>query len=584
MKHLKTKRIISTLAIFTLGCSLLSGCGGTADKGKASKSPQSLSEKTVSKAASSGSTEDKWEEARTTPYTPYPETVTYTVGLQVNPKVAYPEGSTDNAENNGYTRLYLEKMNIQNKNFFEAVDGEDYDSKVSMAITAGELPDIMTVDYKTLKELVENDMIADLTEAFEKCGSDLMKEIYASNNNKSLKMATFDGKLYAIPTTSIDAGPEMLWLRGDWMDKLGLSEPKTMEDIEHILKEFVEKDPGENGKGKTVGLALNPDTFFGGYSQAFQANNIFTFFGAYPKNWIKGKDGTAVYGTVQPEIKEGLKVLSDWFKKGLIDKEMAVRKYDDISALVSSGQCGSFFCGWWAPYILESSYSLNNNADWRAYVLPAGKDGKVTMFSGNPNQHYKVVRKDFEHPELVVKAVNVSLDYNQGTSSYTDKSEIAKDYLNYVNHAYGVDPIGGFDYFDAAVKAYEHISEAIEGKRKPEDMIMYENTLYNSCKKYLEDTKSGKKAEPTDWLNYNARMVSSKIMADTKVNVIDPVFFDRTESMALKWSTLEKMEKETMLKILTGEEDINAFDTFVKEWMEAGGEQITKEVNEVVKE
>ena len=79
-------------------------------------------------------------------------------------------------------------------------------------------------------------------------------------------------------------------------------------------------------------------------------------------------------------------------------------------------------------------------------------------------------------------------------------------------------------------------------------------------------------------------MVSSKIMADTKVNVVDPVFFDRTESMALKWSTLEKMEKETMLKILTGEEDINAFDTFVKEWMEAGGEQITKEVNEAVKE
>ena len=39
-----------------------------------------------------------------------------------------------------------------------------------------------------------------------------------------------------------------------------------------------------------------------------------------------------------------------------------------------------------------------------------------------------------------------------------------------------------------------------------------------------------------------------------------------------------------MLKILTGEEDINAFDTFVKEWMEAGGEQITKEVNEVIKE
>lgn len=583
MKFLKVKRLISTIAIFTMSCTLLSACGNTDNKEKSSQSVKSSTKASTSKSTASTEPKDKWEEARTTPYTPYPELVTYTVGLQVNPKVAYPEGSSDNAENNAYTRLYREKMNIQNKNFFEAVDGEDYESKVSMAITTGELPDIMSVDYKTLRELVENDLIADLTDAYNNCGSDLMKEIYASNGNKSLKMATFDGKLYAIPTTSIDAGPEMFWVRGDWMDKLKLPEPKTIEDIENILKEFIEKDPGGNGKGKTVGLALNPDTFFGGYSQAFQANNIFTFFGAYPKNWINGKDGSAVYGTVQPEIKEALKVLSDWFKKGLIDKEMAVRKYDDITALVTSGQCGAFFCGWWAPYMLEASYSLNNDVDWRAYVMPAGKDGKVTMFSGNPNQFYKVVRKGFEYPELAVKAVNVSLDYNQGTASYTDKSDICKEYLDYVNHAYGVDPIGGFDYFDAAVKAYEHISEAIDGKRKPEDMIMYENTLYKSCKKYLEDTKSGKKAESTDWLNYNARMVASKIMKDTEVNVVDPVFFDRTESMALKWPTLEKMEKETMLKILTGEETVDSFDTFVKEWMTAGGEQITKEVNEAIK-
>lgn len=579
MKHLKFKKMVSAFAIVALGCSLI-GCG---EKGSAGSSKTSGSTKaSASTTKASTSTGDKWEEARTTPYTPYPELVTYTVGLQVNPKVTYPEGSSDNSENNGYTRLYKEKMNIQNKNFFEAVDGEDYESKVSMAITTGELPDIMTVDYKTLKELIENDLIADLTEAYKNCASDLMKEIYGSNDNKSLKMATFDGKLYAIPTTSIDAGPEMLWLRGDWMDKLKIKEPKKIEDIENILKAFIEKDPGGNGKGKTVGLALNPDTFFGGYSQAFQANNIFTYFGAYPKNWVKGKDGTAVYGTVQPEVKEGLKVLSDWFKKGLIDKEMAVKKYDDISALVTSGKCGSFFCGWWAPYMLEASYSLNKDAGWRAYVIPAGKDGKVTMFSGNPNQFYKVVRKDFEHPELVVKAVNVSLDYNQGTSSYTDKSDIAKEYLDYVNHAYGVDPIGGFDYFDAAVKAYEHISEAIEGKRKPEDMIMYENTLYKSCKQYLEDTKNGKKPESTDWLNYNARMVASKIMKETEVNVVDPVFFDRTESMPLKWSTLEKMEKETMLKILTGEESLDYFDKFVSDWMAAGGEQITKEVNEAI--
>ncbi len=535
----------------------------------------------VSESASDST--DQWELAGTTPYEPYPEEVIYNIGLQVNASVSYPEGSNDSPENNGYSRLYKDKLNIQNKNVFEAVDGDDYDQKVSMAITTGEIPDIMSVDYATLKELIANDMIEDLTESYNNCAGDLMKEIYASNDNKSLDMATFDGKLYAIPVTSISAGQEMLWLRGDWMDKLNLPEPKTIEDIEHILQEFVDKDPGNNGAGKTAGLVLNPDIYYGGYAQAYQANNIFTYFGAYPEQWITDEDGNAVYGSVQPEMKQGLQVLADWYKKGLIDQQVAVRTYDDITALVTSGQCGALFCGWWAPYTLEASYTLNKDAVWRAYIIPAGADGKVTMFAGNPNQHYKVVRKGYEHPELLVKAVNISLDYNQGTSSYTDTSDIAKEYLDYVNHAYGTDPIGGFDYYNAAALAYEHISEAIEGKRDPKNMIMYENTLYQSCKKYLDTIAKGEKPDSTDWLNYNARMVASKLMYETPVNVIQPVFFDQTDSMPLAWPSLQKMERETMLKILTNEKSVDYFDTFAEEWMKAGGKQITEEVNETLK-
>lgn len=538
-------------------------------------------EKSSDSVGETSATNDPMEKARTTPEEPYPELVTYTLGLEVRPTAAYPEGSTDTAENSAYTRLFKAKLNIQNDNLFEAVDGDDYKQKVSMAITSGEIPDIMHVDYATLKELIDSDLIADLTESYKNCASDLMKEIYASNNNKSLDMATFDGKLYAIPTTSISAGPEMLWLRGDWMDKLGLKEPKTLDDIKNIIKEFVTKDPGGNGAGKTVGLALVPD-FYGSYAGAYQTNNIFTYNGAYPKQWVKGKDGKAVYGSVQPEMKDGLKVLADWYKEGLIDNQVAVRKEDDVKGLLANGQCGSFFAGWWAPYHLEASFKLNPNADWRAYVVPAGSDGKVTMFTGNPNQNYAVVRKGFEHPELLIKAKNIALDYNQGTKSYTDTSDIAKEYLEYVNKSYGVAPMGGFDYYNAAALAYVHISEAIEGKRKPEDMIVYENTLYNSCVKYLDAKKNNQVPESTDWLNYTARMVTSKLMYETKVNEVNPVFFDRTDSMKLKWASLEKMEKEATLKILTNEAPIDSFDEFVKTWKSSGGDQITDEVNAAI--
>lgn len=572
MKREVYDKCFALVSVVCLTVGLLTGCSPKTEDAAKNTPPDSASNSL-----------EQWELAKTTPETPYPEEVTYTIGLQVNASVTYPKDSSDGSENNGYTRLYKDKLNIQNKNIFEAVDGEDYEQKVSMAITTGEIPDIMSVDYKTLKELIDNDMIEDLTESYNNCASDLMKEIYASNDNRSLDMATFDGKLYAIPVTSISAGQEMLWLRGDWMDKLNLKAPETIEDIEHILQEFVEKDPGNNGVGKTVGLVLNPDIYYGGYAQAYQANNLFTYFKAYPEQWIADNNGNAVYGSVQPEMKKGLQVLADWYKKGLIDQQVAIRNYDDITALVTSGQCGALFCGWWAPYTLESSYALNNDVEWRAYIVPADKDGKVTMFAGDPNQHYKVIRKGFEHPELLVKAVNVSLNYNQGDSSYTDTSDIAKEYLNYVNRAYGVDPIGGFDYYNAAALAYEHINEAIEGKREPKNMIMYENTLYQSCQKYLDAVAKGEKPDSTDWLNYNARMVSSKLMYNTPVNVVQPVFFDQTDSMPLKWSTLEKMERETMLKILTNEKNVDYFDTFVEEWMKAGGEQITEEVNEAIK-
>ena len=36
--------------------------------------------------------------------------------------------------------------------------------------------------------------------------------------------------------------------------------------------------------------------------------------------------------------------------------------------------------------------------------------------------------------------------------------------------------------------------------------------------------------------------------------------------MPLKWPTLDKMEQEMLLKIITGEKPVDYFDEFVTEW------------------
>ena len=61
-------------------------------------------------------------------------------------------------------------------------------------------------------------------------------------------------------------------------------------------------------------------------------------------------------------------------------------------------------------------------------------------------------------------------------------------------------------------------------------------------------------------------------------------FSGETETMKTKWSKLQEMEKKLYLEVITGVKDLDEFDRFVEEWMEAGGEQITLEVTEAVRE
>ncbi|ETJ29241.1 Bacterial extracellular solute-binding protein, partial [human gut metagenome] len=78
------------------------------------------------------------------------------------------------------TRYLKEKINVQNKDSFEA-QGINYNNMVAMAISEENIPDIMFVDnYDYLKLLVEKDMIEDLTDVYEKCASDRIKDIYKS--------------------------------------------------------------------------------------------------------------------------------------------------------------------------------------------------------------------------------------------------------------------------------------------------------------------------------------------------------------------------------------------------------------------
>ncbi len=519
-------------------------------------------------------------EAETTPYGKYPETIYYSLGKVTGDNNSnMPAGDT--YENNEYTRYLLDKINVQNRNAFEGNEYNDYDKQAEMAINTRDIPDIMVVsDYETLKEVVEADLVEDLTEVYEKCATSRIKEIYDSYGDDVLSTAKFDGKLMAIPETSISSGPSLIWLRKDWMDKLGLEDPETLEDALDIVREFITKDPGENGPGNTVGLvcdeALTGDT---GYAYEYQLDMIFSSFGAYPKEWIE-KDGEIVYGSVQPEAREALIKIHELYEEGVIDNSFLFRTKSNIIELIEDGQCGSFFGPWWAPNNpLCDVKASNPDADWRPYLVSTDGNpkGKISYASQKCVGKYVVVRKGFEHPEIAVKIISVL--YDQARYEAEDADGIKMYYeMNVSPTAYPLTI--NVDYKDALNRCYNDITMAMSGDKKESELPILEASYYSICKDY--DSK--KDHTPEEWAAYSSRITALGLISEAedsrRIDEVEALYFGETETMKTKWWSLKESEKEIYLQIVTGDKNISYFDVFVNKWKTGGGNKITREVNE----
>lgn len=554
------------MALSLAGCLVLTGCN------------KQQTEKT-----DTADNIQEWKTAETTPFGRYPEEVVYTLGKMTGMNNSnLPKGDT--YEDNGYTRYLKKQLNIQNKDVFEAGENDNYQETVSMTIASRELPDVMVVnDMDMLQLLVDNDLVEDLTQVYEDCTSSRIKDIYNSYGSEILNNVTFDGKLMALPETNIDDGPSLCWLRKDWMDKLGLDAPETVEDVENIVHEFVQKDPGGNGKGETVGLVCDDELTGGcGYSYEYQNDIIFASFGAFPKQWIYNKDGEVVYGSVQNEAKAALGKLRQMYQQGTLDNNFLMRESSNIIELIVSGKCGSFFGPWWSPNNpLMSAMQKNPNAEWQPYLIQTDKDGQTSFASQNPNDKYVVVRKGYKHPEIIMKIVSVLFDdlrYDE-----EDVREMERYYQD------NVDPTArplaiNVDYKDALMRCYDSLKDAIQGRKKLEDLGLLEGAYYISCSKYLDrkkDTSAQKSWE--DWAAYASRMTACSVLRKGQTRQVKSLFFGETKTMKSNWWRLEELEKKAYLEIVTGQKPLSYFDEFVKEWNRQGGEKIRGEVAQELK-
>ena len=574
------KRILCITLFFGLA---ITGCGSGATEEK--ENSQVLSEGSSSgdvlvngKAEDSkeeDTTEadaDKWKRAAGTPYGKYPQLVTYTLGQMSGANNSnLPEGNT--YEDNAYTRYLKQILNIQNRNIY--MESEDrYDDYVNVLVNDHTLPDVLVVsDREILNTLVENDLVEDLTDVYENCASARIKAMYNSYGPQLLGAGTFDGKLMALPEAVIDHGPCLLWMRKDWIKQLGLDEPQTLEEAMEIIRVFQENRMGAEDGEDPVGLVCDTN-FVSTTSQNYSVEPIFEKFYAYPRRWIQDENGVIVYGSLTEETKAAVAYLRELYAQGILDQNFALRAQNNIRDLVVQGKCGAFFGLWWAPNnplmdVIES----DPQADWEPYYLTADYQQKDNVYTSFQDNKYVVVRKGYEHPEIVMKIISVLFDFSRYEGAEgTDDAEEINSYF-----ALNVDPTArplviNVDYNEAIYNVTKDIRRVMAGTQKESNLTALEKSYYDACMVYIDGTD----ATVEDWAAYKSRISAVGVLVDGHYKSVRRQYL--AESDGEVPNILATLEKNAFIQMIMGEQSMDYFDTFVEEWYEQGGQELTEQI------
>ncbi|MFD0714171.1 extracellular solute-binding protein [Paenibacillus sp. GCM10027626] len=553
------------LMLLLAACVSIAGCSGS--NGDASGNGNN------SKNANTGDQGKKQEEEAALPMIngKYDPPVTITTVKKIATPTTFKNGET--ADDNVHYKWAEEKLGIKIENLWSVVNTSDaYNTKLKLMLSSNEkLPDVVFAAGEVAQMLIDSGKFREVGPLFDQYASESWKQAMNEAPTAWYEF-TRDGKRYGIPNLDYDYNNDpVLWVRKDWMEKLGLPEPVTIDDYEKMLDAFKNNDPDGNGKADTYGTAVGLKDSYG---NMFSLSWVFGAYGSLPEMWLEQADGKLGYGSVQPQIKEGLAKLKDWVQKGYIPMEAGIWDQGKAGSFMSAGKAGSFTGPFWSEAWPMGDMNVNNpQAELTTFKLPTGPDGKTMHYGSHPYTGALLINKDMEHPEIFFTYANYLFDhvvnpeagseYEHGWAEGYDWAKVDGEVTYDLNKV----PGGGVRVF--------FYSLLDGGPRIP--------SLNVSA--LVKVAANGKAETPYEKI-WSGFVPPIELESATDVwNQRDTRFKNAytggsTETMKLKWDYLRKLELKTFSDIIFGDKPVDSFDDFVTEWKSQGGDRITEEVNE----
>ncbi|MHC1787431.1 MAG: extracellular solute-binding protein [Christensenellales bacterium] len=433
------------------------------------------------------------------------------------------------SEENSIHQAIEEKSGITFEHI--APPSANYAEKVSVILSGKDLPDAIRIPRTAeMYDYAEQGMLLALDDYL----PNYPNLVNAIPQRAWDIMRGADGKIYGIPVWTSEHRYNFI-IRGDWLDKLGLKNPTTLDELHDVYAAFVSQDPDGNGNADTYGLmGTGLETF----EPIFGA---FGVMGVHRGYFYKDADGTLKPQAINPKAKEALKLLQDWYKEGLIHPEwITIRAESELNERGMKNQFGSTHRWWtWEPKIEAEMRKIDESVEWRRIAPPIGPEG----MSG-------------------VRGVGI-VNFPIVILSTTEKAEELLQLFDWYHTEEGM------------MTAYSGVKDLHWEKRA--DGTFHTLPQFNVDAKWIQWYSCFENEQPL--LAMETYLVQSRRDAlnwSIVTNAADGIV---TEAEKLYSADLNLLVEEVYGQIITGNADIETFDDFVKEYNRLGGEEWTVEVN-----
>ena len=329
-------------------------------------------------------------------------------------------------------------------------------------------------------------------------------------------------------------------IRQDWLDDLGLEAPETYDELHDVLTAFKEQ------KGADAALALNyaATGINNGLVQGYGINGLVA--DAAMSEPYYQIDDKLMYGPIQPEFKEYLTMVHDWYQEGLIWQDFM--SYSDFqnppTDIILADRCGVFYGE--VTYI-ATLQNTSNDPNFRLVAIPDFVKNSGDTIPFKEERSYTAatpwsISTQCECPELLMQWCNYM---------YTDEGALLCNY--------GIEG-ESFEFNENDVPVFtDLVLNNPDGMSTTVALFMYcldRGPFYRDETREQSGYTEDQKAASEIW---QSNLSVGRGIGSTMLNT------EESDKVNQYYGDIKTHIEENVLNFITGQRDLAEFDAFVSE-------------------